>query len=276
MEHDIGDKSVHVGVADVKKAYLEIGAQPGDTIMMHGSLSSMGTVDGGPKTIFDGMLEACGPCGTVGMATLWFYKADMLEKDFDIATSPSYNGALAEGIRLDPRSVRSNHFSHAVSAIGARAEELTRDHGASGLRPAPWTDRAFALSSPWTRVVEWNALYTFIGVTLRVCTLKHWIEGEIALSFIRKFPPERQQAIRDTLKSLEHPEKPWPWFNIEKIQAELEEQGVVKTTKLGCAHLRGVRTRPLVDYAIKRVLASPGEFMQEQFLQWIDQIEAQA
>lgn len=272
-EHEIGDKSVHVSIEDVKKAYLEIGAQPGDTLLMHGSLSSMGTVDGGVKSVFDGMLLAASPDATIAMPTLWFagHGKGMYEKDFDVDHSIAYNGALAEGLRQDPRSIRSNHFSHAVSAIGARAVELTRNHGASGPRPSPWTERAFALSSPWTRLIEWNALYTFIGVSMNVCTLKHWIEGEIVLSYLNRLPEGERQSARDELLSMEHRDCPWPWINMIKLQSEIEEAGILKKTKLGSATLRGVRTRPLVSYAMRRVLSAPAEFIpSEAFLQWAE------
>lgn len=264
------DKNVHVNATDVKRGYLEIGAQPGDILFMHGSLSSMGTVDGGPQTVFQGMLEACAPFGTIAMPTLWYRGGDMQEKDFDIDNSPAWNGALAENLRQDPRSIRSNHFSHSVSAIGTRAVELTRDHGAWGLRPGQWTDRCFALSSPWTRLVEWNALYTFIGVNTRVCTLKHWLEGEFVLYYMSKFPEEQRQEIRAELHSFEDTSsKPWPSYSLEGIEQELIDAGVMKISRIGCAELRGIRTQPLVEYAKKRIIASPAEFFREPFLNWL-------
>ncbi|MBR4673228.1 MAG: AAC(3) family N-acetyltransferase [Victivallales bacterium] len=272
MEPEKGDKSIHVCVDDVCKAYLEVGVQPGDTLFMHGSLSSMGTVDGGPTTVFDGMLKAVGSSGTVGMPSLWFYQAGMYEKDFDVNSSPTYVGALGEAMRLDPRSKRSNHFSHAAAAIGARAEELTRNHGAYGPRPSPWSEKAFAEASPWTRLYEWNALYTFIGVTMRVCTMKHWIEGAIILHYLETVPVERRQEARDYHLRKDCSDGVWPFYNSQDLQQELEKLGLVRKSKIGSATLTAIRVRPLVENTMKLMLSDPERWLNAEFRQWVDDL----
>ena len=272
MEPEKGDKSIHVCVDDVCKAYLEVGAQPGDMLFMHGSLSSMGTVDGGPTTVFDGMLKAVGPSGTVGMPSLWFYQAGMYEKDFDVNSSPTYVGALGEAIRLDPRSKRSNHFSHAAAAIGARAEELTRNHGAYGPRPSPWSEKAFAEASPWTKLYKWNALYTFIGVTMRVCTMKHWIEGAIVLHYLESVPIERRQEARDYHLRKDCSEGVWPFYNSQDLQLELEKLGLVRKSKIGSATLTAIRVRPLVENTMKLMLSDPERWLNAEFRQWVEDL----
>ena len=164
MEHDKGDLAVKVGVREVAEGFRAVGAVPGDTVLFHGSLSSMGTVEGGPATVIAGVLEAVGPNGTVAMPTLWYHGKEPLQnpKDFDVRTSPSYIGALSEALRTDPRSVRSNDFSHSVSAIGARAAALVAGHNTCPILHTPWSLRAFSDGSPWDRLYQWNALYCFI------------------------------------------------------------------------------------------------------------------
>lgn len=268
-----GDKSIHVGLGDVREAFLKAGVVPGDTVMFHSSLSSMGTVDDGPVTVFDGVLLAAAPGGTVAMASLWYQKAGMLEKDFDVNTSPAYNGAMCEALRKDPRARRSNHFSHAVAAIGARAEELTAEHGAYGPRPSPWSERAFALSSPWTRFYEWNALYCFIGVTSRIATIKHWIEGEIVLRYLARVPEARRMDARSKL-GIECRPGPWLYFDMEKMGDLLEDEGILHRTKIGSATLRAVRTRPLVERSLEIILQEPSAWLPQPFLDWIDSLES--
>ena len=272
MEPEKGDKSIHVCVDDVCKAFLEVGAQPGDTLFMHGSLSSMGTVDGGPTTVFDGMLKAVGASGTVGMPSLWFYQAGMYEKDFDVNSSPTYVGALGEAMRLDPRSKRSNHFSHAAAAIGARAEELTRNHGAYGPRPSPWSEKAFAEASPWTKLYEWNALYSFIGVTMRVCTMKHWIEGAMVLHYLETVPVERRQEARDYHLRKDCSEGVWPFYNSQDLQQELEKMGLVRKSKIGSATLTAIRVRPLVETTMNIMLSDPERWLNAEFRQWVEDL----
>ena len=44
MEHEKGDLTVNVGVDDVAEGFRAVGAVPGDTVIYHGSLSSMGKI----------------------------------------------------------------------------------------------------------------------------------------------------------------------------------------------------------------------------------------
>jgi len=51
MEPEKGDPSVRVDVRDVADGFRAAGAVLDDTVLFHGSLSSMGTVAGGPATV---------------------------------------------------------------------------------------------------------------------------------------------------------------------------------------------------------------------------------
>ncbi len=271
MNHEIGDPAVHVTVEDVRDAFRRIGAKQGDVVMFHGSLSSMGTVDGGPTTIFDGVLAATEPCGTVVMPSLW-YDGSEERRDpskFDVNTSPAYVGAMAEGMRLDPRSIRSNHWTHAVAAIGERAAELCADHGKFGPRPSPWSDTAFAHGSPWQKLIEWNALYCFIGVTMRVCTIKHCIEGMIVEHILEKLPQDKRLEYRNLLPhDCLGNSKAWPFFDGERLQRILTDEGLFITTKLGSATLGGIRTKPLVTRALEIIESDMPSWLSAEFLSW--------
>ena len=70
MKPEIGDKGVHVTRGDVDAAARAMGIVAGDTVILHSSLSSMGTVGGGADAVIDGFLDAVGPAGTVAVPTL--------------------------------------------------------------------------------------------------------------------------------------------------------------------------------------------------------------
>jgi len=269
-----GDPTVSVRAADVARGFRAVGASPGGVVLYHGSLSSMGHVEDGPGTVIEGVIEAVSPGGTVAMPTLWFCPADppRRREDFDIQNSPSYVGALSEAMRTDPRSVRSHHYSHSVSAIGARAAELTANHGAGGLSPAPWGYDCFADVSPWGRLYEWDALYCFIGVTMRVCTMKHYIESRYVARVIRRAPAERQQAMRDGLTFMDR-KGVWPFYDSEKMEAVLAGRGLLAYGRIGSATLRAIRTRPLVDVTLEVLTADPTAWFQPDFLDWCRQAE---
>jgi len=178
MKHDNDNHAIAVNSEEVSEGFRNAGAIPGDTVFFHGSLNSMGTVKDGPISVINGALAAVEPAGTVAMPSLWYNGKEPRKnpQDFNINTSSSYVGTLSETLRTDPRSVRSDNFSHSVSAIGARAVALTFGHDKCCHSPSPWSPKAFSKGSPWDRLYTWNALYCFIGVTMRVCTIKHYIE----------------------------------------------------------------------------------------------------
>ncbi len=269
MMPEQGDTSIRVEREDVRRAFAEAGAVPGDTVLLHGSLSSMGFVEGGPTTVLDGCLDAQEPGGTLAVPTLWFHGKPPLQReaDFDPARSPAYNGALAEAMRCDPRSLRSHHFSHSVSAIGARASELTADHGADGLAPSPWSEKAFADVSPWARLYEWNALYGFIGVDMTVCTMKHYIESRYVRRLLSLLP-EEERAVRREQLSKDCCKRIWPFYASGQMGELLERWGLVARARIGSATLRVIRARPLVDVSARLLWDSPEEWLAPEFLDW--------
>ena len=181
---------------DVCAAFKNIGAVEGDTVIFHSSLKSMGHVDGGPLTVINGVLDAAGTGGTVAAPTLWWDgKKEKTPDKFDIKNSPAYNGAIADAMRADSRSLRSNHYSHSISAIGAGATELVSEHGTGRLYPDPWNETAFSEKSPWTKLYERDALYCFIGCTMNVYTMKHWIEGHFITELLDKFIEFKGQDV---------------------------------------------------------------------------------
>ena len=58
MKPEPGDKSIRVTRLDVAAALRSVGVSPGDTVLFHSSLSSMGTVEGGADAVIDGFLDS--------------------------------------------------------------------------------------------------------------------------------------------------------------------------------------------------------------------------
>ncbi|MFA6929015.1 MAG: AAC(3) family N-acetyltransferase [Lentisphaeria bacterium] len=275
MQPEKGNPECKIDDPEVCRAFLEAGVVAGDTVLIHGSLSSMGWVQRGAASVFDGVLSAASPGGTVAMPTLWYNGTEErnFPEQFDVRNSPAWNGALAEGMRKDPNSFRSQHFSHAVSALGRRAEELTRDSGVTGLAPSPWSETAFAAASPWQRLYEWNALYAFIGVDFSVCTMKHYIESRLVSRLLSLLPTEEERlAKRKELTKDCNRKGFWPYLAGAPIEELLNEHSLLKKTKLGSATLRVVRTRPLVEVLGQDLWQNPGKWFKEEFLAWRESI----
>ena len=260
---------------DIAAAFRRVGAIPGDLLLFHGSMKSMGHVDGGPRTVVEGVLDSVSPGGTIAIPTLW-YTGNLpdrsREEDFVPETSPSWNGAMAEAVRQDPRSIRSHHWTHSVSAIGPRAAELTADHGKGRPYPAPWSETAFAEISPWSHLYEWNALYAFIGVDMNSCTMKHWIESRYAAGILDLLPAERQREFRMKL-AYERNSGLRCGINGLQMQQYLEELGIIRKTTLGNAAVMALRTRPMVESMLKRLKAEPEKWFSPEFLAWQEEVQ---
>lgn len=108
-----------IEVSDIAAALCRLGVQPGDTVIYHGSLKSLGYVNGGASAVIDGVLKSA-PEVTAAMATLWYdgHPENFRKQDFDLKNSPAWNGAMAEAMRQDPRSLRSNSWTHSVVPSG--------------------------------------------------------------------------------------------------------------------------------------------------------------
>lgn len=273
MEHEIGDRSVQVTREDIARSAREVGVEPGDTLFFHSSLSSMGTVVGGPDTVIDGFLEAVGPDGTVAVPTLCNWEEGekhLVFERWDRATSPSFVGAITETFRHRSEAIRSDHATHSIAAIGASAEELTAGHGSEGPRPSPFSDTAFAHESPWQRLVDWNAAYCFIGVTFRVCTMVHFVEASLAERMIERADPDDRERLREGLAGWMR-EGFYPAIRIEDrevIEEMLAARGIVKYGRIGSATFTCARARPMVEEWITIVESTPEMWLPLDYLAW--------
>ena len=271
MRPEAGNGITDVHRSDVTTAAREVGITPGDTVMFHSSLSSMGNVVGGPDTVIGGFLEVVGPEGTVAVPTLWWrgHDANMPLEDFDVDTSPSYPGLITEVFRQRPDSIRSNNPTHSVSAIGARAEELTRDHGADGGRPCIFGDTAFSRVSPWERLYQWNAAYCFIGVDFTVNTLGHYVETNVVEKALQAAPAHLRDDLEAEVCRFHQPGV-WPTHSFQAMGVRLEEMGLVRRSQIGSATLRCIRARQMVDTIMSVLDAEPAVWFKPEFLAWLE------
>ncbi len=277
MTPEKGDKNIRVTAADVADGFRGVGATEGRIVFFHSSLSSMGTVTGGAAAVIAGARAAVGPSGTVGVPTLWYHNADppLRAEDWDIARSPSYVGAVSEAFRQAPESLRSDHFSHAVSAIGRRAADLTRDHGSRGRRLSPWGDRAFAVASPWQRLYDWNATYCFIGVTFRVNTMRHFMEVLLVDEILNRVPDRiRRDRLAGRITDYGTPGI-WPHHDSQNMGFRFEEIGLVRIGRIGSATLRAIAVRDMIDAAMPMLRDERTDWFGEEFLDWWKEAEAE-
>ena len=166
-----------------------LGVRPGQDLLVHSSLSSIGPVQGGPETVLGALREVAGPAATIvvpthtagnsGSSSAFRAATQGLSRagldrylggmpGFDPATTPSQGmGAFAEYVRTSPGSVRSSHPQTSFAAVGPRAAECTRVHP---------LNCHLGESSPLGWLYRHDAAMLLIGVGYQACSAFHLAE----------------------------------------------------------------------------------------------------
>lgn len=263
---------------DITKAVKELGIVPGDIVLVHSSMKSMGYVEGGPEAVIEGFLEAVGPKGTLVMPTL-------SQKDFGNAyrdwhmDRPSDVGLLTEVFRKYPGALRSDQATHSVAAAGALAQEITEGHTAFGPRYGAFGDYAFSHSSPWQKMYDRHAKVVFIGVSMRYNTFKHMAEYrfiENILNRVAGLPGAEELKLRIRhfdAHGVSH-DGLWPFLSGERLHDTYQEVGLTQSTKCGEATLYCMPVHECVDFVENLLEKEPEKWLSEEMLAWIKDAEA--
>ncbi|MCD6360897.1 MAG: AAC(3) family N-acetyltransferase, partial [Armatimonadetes bacterium] len=225
------DKPI-VTAGHIQSAAREAGLRSGDVVLVHSSLSSMGWVEGGAEAVIEALLGVLDPArGTLVFPTLCQADKERRFETWDIERSPSDVGRITEVARLRADAIRSDHPTHSVAAIGARARELTRDHAGAHGRPSPWGPAAFGHGSPWEKLYEWDAHYLFLGTTMSCNTIGHFAQAEFIRRTLEACGPRRAK-FEAQLAGWNHPGV-WPQFGFAIVEEWLREKDAVRYATVG-------------------------------------------
>ena len=152
----------------------QIGVRPGDLLMVHASVRSVGPVVGGVNVLIQALFDAIGPEGTVSAYVDFepFYdEVDDLDAipvfDKRIARAALDHGILHEALRTWPGAMRSDHPDAGVVAIGRLAEWIAAEHH---------YQYGYGEGTPFERIVEAGGRVLMIGAPLDTLTLLHHAE----------------------------------------------------------------------------------------------------
>lgn len=157
-----------VRFSDIVAGLEGVGVEPGSTLLVHSSLSSLGWVDGAEHTVIDALLHVAGPAGLLSMPTHTWGTVNARQPVFHQSLSPSIVGRVTETFRHRPGVRRSLHPTHSVAASGPDATDFVRGHESFSTPCAP--------RSPYGQLVERGGHVLLLGVGLESFTLMHAFE----------------------------------------------------------------------------------------------------
>jgi aminoglycoside 3-N-acetyltransferase len=170
----------------------ELGVLPGDVLLVHSSLSSLGGIS--PGEAIDSLLEALGAAGTLVLPALSYRDVTRQNPVFDVAETPSCVGFLTEYFRtMVPGVIRSVHPTHSCCAKGARAEEMTRDHHLDHTPVGP--------NSPFRKLRDLGGKILFLGCGTGPNTSMHGVEELVLPDYL--FGEPCVYRINDGVQSYE-------------------------------------------------------------------------
>ncbi|GAB2738646.1 aminoglycoside N(3)-acetyltransferase [Streptomyces bullii] len=163
-----------------------LGVRPGETLLAHSSLRSLGWVNGGAVAVVQGLLDALGPDGTLVVPTQtgdlsdpalwreppvpeeWWRTIRATMPPYDPATTPTRGvGVIPETVRTWPGALRSAHPQTSFAAVGPRAAEVIEGH-------AP--DCRLGERSPLAKLEAMGARVLLLGAGYDACTSFHLAE----------------------------------------------------------------------------------------------------
>jgi len=163
-----------------------LGVRPGETVLVHSSLRSLGWVCGGAVAVVQALLDVLGPSGTLVVPTQtmgnsdpslwsrppvpreWWPAIRETMPGYDPRFTPSVGlGVVAELVRTWPGSVRSNHPQASFAAVGPAAPALMAVHR---------LDSHLGEDSPLAALESAGARVLLLGVGFDSCTAFHLAE----------------------------------------------------------------------------------------------------
>lgn len=231
------------------------GVRSGDSVLVHSSLSKIGFVEGGPKTVVDALLEVIGENGNLLMPTspnaglqLEYIQALSV---FDVAQDKSKLGAISEYFRNLPNCLRSAHPTEPVSCLGPDAEYFTSTHFGE--------ETPYTAQSPFYKVSEKGGKILYLGVTLdNAGTNLHTLEDAVgefkypvytkeSFEIDVKFPDGEVKSMKTYVHNPEQSAK----RKCDGLIPLFEEKGVLWDMKIGKARTLVVDAKSMLEVMIE-------------------------
>jgi aminoglycoside 3-N-acetyltransferase len=242
--------------------FRRLGVMPGQTLLVHASLRSLGWVSGGADAVVSALRQALGPGGNIvvpastetnsltsrkhreRIAQMTANQTKRYREEmpaFDRDTTKSGAGAIAERVRKSAGAVRSDHPQSSFAAIGPEAEYLMADHRLNS---------HLGEDSPLAKLYKMDARILMIGVGYRSCTAFHLAE-------YRYRPKLATQTyacvvnIDGKRRWIAYPDVVLDDGEFENIGQGLERELAIDLGYVGNAECRLIPLSNAIDFAVK-------------------------
>lgn len=233
--------------ADVRLTLELLGIVPGDKLLMHSALSSIGHVKGGADTIIDGILDYLGSEGTLAMSAL-----SDADNPFDPATTPTTVGIIAETFRRREGTLRSYYPVQSITAAGKHSRFITSGHEKCS--------SGYGEGSPFFKLRDLDAKILLLGVDQDRNTFLHCVEAYLDSPYLTTldvpapvYMPEKEKF---TLTKF-----PPGHRDFTRIMPHLRREGLLEEARLGNALVRCMPMQRLFTWAVDQLRRDPNFFL---------------
>ena len=262
MIKKIEDAAMPLTISSLKTAFKQLGVEPGMTILLHSSLSSLGWVCGGAVAVILDIEEILGEQATLVMPTFstnlsdpskwqnppvpesWWDTIRQEMPCYDPELTPTRGvGVIPETFRKQRGIIRSTHPHISFAARGRQAKYITENYA---------LNYPFGDNPPLGRIYELDGWVMLMGTNYNTNSSFHLAE------YRAKYPGKIVEYHHAPIKVNNCRQ----WLNMEdfnsfdnnfnKIGASFERDFPEKTriATIGKAVTKLIRQRDIVDYAV--------------------------
>ncbi|WP_336135720.1 aminoglycoside N(3)-acetyltransferase [Natronomonas amylolytica] len=243
---------------DIAADLRALGVDPGETLIVHSSMSALGWVAGQQQAVVEGLQRAVTEKGTLVVPThspqfsdsanwsnppvpdAWVEEMPERMPPFRPAATPSRGvGAVPECFRTYPDAVRSRHPEYSFAAWGADAEAVVADHS---------YDNGLGEGSPLAEVYDRAGRVLLLGVGHSVNTSLHL--AEYRADFEKGRVCHRAPVVEDGERVVvEYADIVTETADFEDAGAAFESEVGVAVGTVGAGDVKLLDQRELVDFA---------------------------
>lgn len=243
----------------IRRDLTRIGVARGMTLMVHSSLSAIGSVADGAPSVVRALIDGIGEDGTLVMPAATPQCGEPVTENrqsvscseladtrrrvplFDRETTPTAMGAIPESFRTWPGTLRSDHPLESVCARGPLATRITREH------PLAFSE---GRGGPFGVLHDLDAWILLLGVGFNRCTALHFAESLV----------EKRRVAPVWLSVLEEGHRVWLEVpnvaddndtHFPVVGREFLATGRARRKLVGAARCTLFRMRDLVDVAVR-------------------------